>query len=320
MTPSEKADKLCKFTLENANDIVSHSSSQQVVQLLLQNPTVRIQNVNATKQKLEKILSGGQEDLHFISDFDMTMSRHWVRNKVTDALERNASSHGIPARYSKMNPEFKAETARLLNKYYPIEIDKVMSYDDKVPYMVEWWQQAHKVIIDQKITHQDIDGMVEEAQLQMRPGVETVLMHCHDRAIPFLVFSAGLANVIQRILEQARLMMPNMHIVSNLMKFNDQGYCDGFEDPLIHVFNKSEFQLESTPYYSTIKDRKNVILMGDSIGDLQMSQGVKHDICLNVGFLNHDIEALTPRYLDAFDIVILGDANMNPIIDLLNHV
>lgn len=38
-------------------------------------------------------------------DFDMTISKHWVRNKVTDALERNASSHGVPARYDKLSPE-----------------------------------------------------------------------------------------------------------------------------------------------------------------------------------------------------------------------
>lgn len=42
-----------------------------------------------------------------IIDFDMTMSRHWVRNQETDALERNASSHGIPARYNKMTPEVR---------------------------------------------------------------------------------------------------------------------------------------------------------------------------------------------------------------------
>ena len=35
----------------------------------------------------------------------MTMSRHWVRNKETDALERNAATHSIPARYSKMSVE-----------------------------------------------------------------------------------------------------------------------------------------------------------------------------------------------------------------------
>lgn len=33
------------------------------------------------------------------------MSRYWVRNQVTDALERNPSCHGVPARYSKMSDE-----------------------------------------------------------------------------------------------------------------------------------------------------------------------------------------------------------------------
>lgn len=35
------------------------------------------------------------------------MSRHWVRNKETDALERNSSSHGIPARSDIMSLEVK---------------------------------------------------------------------------------------------------------------------------------------------------------------------------------------------------------------------
>lgn len=34
----------------------------------------------------------------------MTMSRYWVRDTVTDALVRNPSCHGVPARYSKMDP------------------------------------------------------------------------------------------------------------------------------------------------------------------------------------------------------------------------
>lgn len=38
-------------------------------------------------------------------DFDRTMSRHWVRNKYTDALETNPATHGIPALYDKMTPE-----------------------------------------------------------------------------------------------------------------------------------------------------------------------------------------------------------------------
>jgi hypothetical protein len=40
----------------------------------------------------------------------MTMSRHWVRNKETDALERNSSSHGIPARSDIMTPEVNSKS------------------------------------------------------------------------------------------------------------------------------------------------------------------------------------------------------------------
>ncbi|CAO3610363.1 unnamed protein product [Cunninghamella blakesleeana] len=294
--------------------------AQQLVQKLLQIPTIRIKNQLATTEKLTKIIQGGNKNLHFICDFDMTISRHWVRNKVTDALERNASSHGIPARYDKLSPEFKKETARLYNTYYPVEIDRSLTFEEKVPSMIQWWTKAHENMVKQNLTRQDIVNMVEQVSIELRSGVDKVFEKCRDLDVPFLVFSAGIGNIIEQILKNRQLYFDNMHIVSNMMKFNDQDVCVGFNDPLIHVFNKSEFQLETTPYYSLIEDRTNVILVGDSLGDLQMSQGVKHDLCLNIGFLNHDIEQLEPRYLQAFDIVIEGDANMIPILEILKQL
>lgn len=105
----------------------------------------------------------------------MTMSRHWVRNKETDALERNSSSHGIPGRYNKMTPEvyfffldsqktthalcckqFKKEAERIYNKYYPIEISQTMTYEEKVPYMIQWWTEAHAVLVQQKLSKQGL--------------------------------------------------------------------------------------------------------------------------------------------------------------------
>lgn len=50
--------------------------------------------------------------------------------------------------------------------------------------------------------------------------------------------------------------------------------------------------------------------MGDSLGDLKMSHGMAHDVCLTVGFLNHDTDALLPQYQAAYDIVLLDDASM----------
>ncbi|KAF7722423.1 5'-nucleotidase, cytosolic III [Apophysomyces ossiformis] len=216
--------------------------------------------------------------------------------------------------------QLKIETKRIYDKYYPIEINRNMMYEEKVPFMVKWWQEAHQLMIKEGITKKDIEEMVEYADVQLRPKLDTVLDICREKAIPFLVFSAGIGNIIEQILKNAGLYHENMHIVSNMMQFDEEGRCYDFAEPLIHVFNKSEFQLETTPYYKQIEHRKNVILVGDSLGDLQMSQGIKHDLCLNIGFLNHDIEALEPKYTKAFDIVIVGDANMDPIVDLLKAI
>ncbi|ORX55768.1 HAD-superfamily hydrolase, partial [Hesseltinella vesiculosa] len=134
------------------------------------------------------------------------MSRHWVRNKTTDALERNSSSHGVPARYDKLGTEFKKETARLYNTYYPIEIDKSMAFEDKVPHMIKWWQQAHEILLAQNLTRQDIVSMVGQVNIELRPGLDKVLARCCDTQVPFLVFSAGIGNIIEEILKRQSLL------------------------------------------------------------------------------------------------------------------
>ncbi|KAI8051412.1 pyrimidine 5'-nucleotidase [Gilbertella persicaria] len=250
----------------------------------------------------------------------MTMSRHWVRNKETDALERNSSSHGIPARSGLLTDEYKKETARIYNKYYPIEIDQSMTHEEKVPYMMQWWVEAHASLIAQKISKHDLEEMARNVKIELRSELEKVLINCRDTQVPFLVFSAGIGDIIEAILKQVDLFYDNMHIVSNMMVFDENDICVDFKEPLIHVFNKSEFQLETSPYHKLIEKRGNVVLMGDSLGDLQMSQGVAHELCLNIGFLNHDIKALESAYMDAFDVVIEGDANMKPVIEILNCI
>jgi HAD superfamily hydrolase (TIGR01544 family) len=166
----------------------------------------------------------------------------------------------------------------------------------------------------------DLEKMANQVNLELRPGVEDVLTSCRDSQVPFLVFSAGIGDIIDTILKEVNLYFENMHTVSNMMVFDDQGICVDFKEPLIHVFNKSEFQLETSPYFKLIQERANVILMGDSLGDLQMSNGVAHDLCLNIGFLNHDIKSLEAAYTSAFDVVIEGDANMKPVMEILRCI
>ena len=57
--------------------------------------------------------------------------------------------------------------------------------------------------------------------------------------------------------------------------------------------------------------------MGDSLGDLHMSEGMSHKVELTIGYLNHDVDALLPSYMDNYDLVITDDSPMDFINDLL---
>jgi len=53
-----------------------------------------------------------------------------------------------------------------------------------------------------------------------------------------------------------------------------------------------------------------------------MSSGIKHDVCLNVGFLNYDNDELLNSYLEIFDIVVTDDGPMdvvNMILQTIDH-
>lgn len=72
-----------------------------------------------------------------------------------------------------------------------------------------------------------------------------------------------------------------------------------FTGKLIHVLNKNEHALDmaaplhdqlgdsngSTNDSALVKKRTNVLLLGDHIGDLGMSDGLNYDTRISVGFL-----------------------------------
>jgi 5'-nucleotidase len=162
--------------------------------------------------------------------------------------------------------------------------------------------------------------MVKQTPVVFRDRLDTMLRFCEEENIPVLIFSAGLADVILQIMILNDLWLPNMHLISNKMIFNEDGICIGFKEPLIHVFNKNEASVVHTTHFSSIQDRRNVILLGDSLGDLRMADGLSHDVSLTIGFLNHDTEEWIEKYEEAFDIVILNDSPMDIVCDLLQAI
>lgn len=77
-----------------------------------------------------------------------------------------------------------------------------------------------------------------------------------------------------------------------------QGIIRGFKGELIHVYNKHDGALRNTDYFKQLKDYCNIILMGDSLGDLSMADGAPNvENILKIGFLNDKVQTGSPSWL-----------------------
>lgn len=141
-----------------------------------------------------------------------------------------------------------------------------------------------------------------------------MLRMLNDADVPVLVFSAGIGDILQEILQIQNALLPNMKIVSNWMKFDESGLLTGFNDPIIHVFNKNESVLgtENSSYFTDLTHRNTAILMGDSIGDIQMSDGMPHQGgILKIGFLNVKVRCRWKKHFIKYNITNESIANFH---------
>ena len=91
-------------------------------------------------------------------------------------------------------------------------------------------------------------------------------------------------------------------------------------EPIIHSFNKNETVVHELPIYEDIKERKNVLLLGDTLGDVHMADGFAYEHIIKVWFLNHETPELKEAYSKIYDVVIMGDGNMKWVNELIQKI
>ena len=258
--------------------------------------------------------------MQIISDFDFTLSKFSF-----DGI-RGYSSYAVIEKSGLLSEKYHEGANALQNFYYPIEVSTVIDHITKEEHMLNWHNKAHELLLEHKLKKSHIALAVDMAmasnKIGLREGTDILFGLTEKNQIPLLIFSAGLANIITEVIsKQIGRTHDNIHIASNVMRFNDEtNDLIGFEDPKFHVYNKKASSILNSPFFmaENMDERDNVILLGDSLGDLKMSDGVNfnaHSI-IKIGFLNDRIDRL-PEYIEQFDIVIIGDPHLNIVNDLI---
>ncbi|TKY51769.1 Cytosolic 5'-nucleotidase 3A [Spatholobus suberectus] len=278
------------------------------------------------EKKTDAIRLGGPQKLQVIADFDATLTKFWVNGT------RGQSSHGL---LQQVNPEYDAKRQQLYEYYHPLEFSPTIGVEEKTKLMEEWWGKTHGLLVEGGLTYDSIRQSVANANIAFREGVSELFEFLEERDIPVLIFSAGLADIIEEVLRQKlHRSFKNVRIVSNRMVFDDDGRLVSFKGKLIHSLNKNEHALDmAAPVHerlgdmdgpiddnASFKKRTNVLLLGDHIGDLGMSDGLNYETRISMGFLNHNIENSLSCYRKAFDVVFVNDAPMWEVIKLVSHM
>ncbi|TDH72393.1 hypothetical protein CCR75_004456 [Bremia lactucae] len=196
--------------------------------------------------------------------------------------------------------------------------------------MIEWWTKTHELMIRYGISKDTVTKAVDESGITLREGFMEMFDLLARENVPTLIFSAGLYDVIHAVLDKeyaatsSKTLPKNVHVISNMMRFDERDKVVGFDGTLIHSLNKSANAILETAFWKQcqLEKRHNILLLGDSLGDSNMVDGLDYteDEIVRIGFLNDGADDKLEQYLQRFDIVLTNDSSLLPLELLLHQI
>lgn len=272
-------------------------------------------NEDRFKQVLSRMIADGKDHLHIVADFDRTLTKAFVDGKDTASLITRLQNWFFP-------PEYVEKTEKIFAMYHPIEIDSTLPLEQKIKAMQKWWELQFALMFSYGLTRDIIKQAMQSEKTKFREWYTEFFDMLYANKIPLLILSAsGLwYESIYYCLEHEKRLYDNIDIISNSFVRDEQGKAIAVREPIIHSFNKGETVIRDLPIYEEIKERKNVILLGDGLGDAHMADGFDHENIIKIWFLNHDTPEHRKQFQEKFDLIILNDGPMNEINSLLKKI
>ncbi|MEK6885987.1 MAG: hypothetical protein AABX17_03410 [Nanoarchaeota archaeon] len=270
---------------------------------------------NLEKLKVQ-IRKAGYQNLHVLSDFDRTLTYGAIDGVKTPSIISMIRDG------NHLTKDYAQRAHALFDKYHPIEVDSKIPLLKKKEAMQEWWETHNKLLIESGLSISDLEDIVKNGHVKFREGVPEFLDFLHEHNIPLIILSAsGCGDAIQLFFQKIGKDYSNILYVTNKFNWDKNGQALSAKSPIIHSMNKDETILKKIPeVYKIIKSRKNVLLLGDGLGDLGMIEGFNYSTLLKVGFLNFDYDKDVESFKKQFDIILEGDGDFNYVNSLIKEL
>jgi len=271
----------------------------------------------AKLEDLKKSISkDGVEKLHILTDFDKTLTTLFVNGEKVPSLI------SILRDGNYLTPDYAKKAHELYDKYHPIEIDPKVSTEEKKKAMNEWWMTHFDLLIESRLNKKDIENVIKSRKAKFRHRFSDFANILKENNIPLVIMSSsGLGDeAIAMYLKQEEKLYDNIHIISNSYEWDEKGNAIGIKKPIIHVMNKDQTAIQNFPAFEIIKDRKNVLLLGNDLGDIGMVEGFDYNNLIKIGFLDENVEKNLESFKANYDVLVLNDSPMDYINELLREI
>ena len=270
---------------------------------------VHIKNPELFAQKKRAIQEAGNAACFIISDFDRTLTYGTFNGKKTPSII------SLLRDGNHLSEDYAEKAHQLFDHYHAIECDSSLPLEYRKAQMWEWREKHDELLIASKLRLTDLKDIAQNGHLQLRNGVKDCLNKLNKSWIPLVIFSAsGCGDAIPLFMQYNACDFPNISYVINRFSRDEMGFAKGIEGEIIHALNKDEWVFSKFPELrGKLEKRKNVILIGDGLGDAEMAQGSNHETLLKIWILTLESPELLKAYEEAFDLVLIGDDDFDEV-------
>ena len=282
-----------------------------------QSKNILIPNPKRLAKLKSAFAQAGAKKIHVLADFDKTLTKAFVNGKKIPSLI------SVLRDEKYLTPNYAEKAYALYHKYHQMENNPRLSMAKKKRAMHDWWTAHFKLLIKSGLNKKDIARAVKSKNIQLRTNGAKFFKLLKYHKIPLVIMSAsGLGNEsIDLYLKKIKNYSGNIQIISNSFIWDQNGRAIGFNKPIIHSANKDEVEIKNfSKIMETIKHKKNVLLLGDQLSDLDMITGFKYDHLIKIGFYNYKQKNNLAQFKKKYDIIILGDSSLDYVNRLLKEI
>jgi len=307
---------------------------------LLTSPNKGVRDVDQLVQKLNRFIEGGVEKLMVLADFDYTLTKRW---SDVDKLVEVDSSYCVVTKSPLMDESIGHTMRDNYRAGFPLMSDPDISVERKMAHMTQLREEELKLWMKSGLTKSMLRSIINCHNLTFRDNMFPLCASLAQEQVPFIVSTAGLADIVEGVLNKENLLHENISVLGNYFDWKEDGSLGGFKNEIVHSYNKetSMRQYVNERHRNEVNEitkkdlennnkcvfagRSNFIVMGDSLGDARMAMEIENiENVVKIGFLNdNDPESLESRlvsYCEAFDLVLINEESLTLPLHLLEAI